>query len=225
MKRKTIEEICKRTGVPVVADDDPRYSEPISITFLSRKSTPSIESVSNSEPSAAAIDLGYDGDDEAEYEDDDEDNQQDPICPICESPDDCPHLLAHFDTTFGEILGGYCFERMDQFRAMIQSEFARLCKAEGREAVSWGDDRIQELWDSALENYSPDDDELIELDSPMQLVIDVFQESGSDAIWTELSDRGPGQSLVYCTFYEADPPTAFQEALLELKKRLEVDKN
>jgi len=36
MKRKTIEQICKKFGMEVAKDDDPRYSEPWSIIFSSR---------------------------------------------------------------------------------------------------------------------------------------------------------------------------------------------
>lgn len=40
MKRKTVDAILEKVGIKPFADSDPRYSEPLSITFLSQAAFP-----------------------------------------------------------------------------------------------------------------------------------------------------------------------------------------
>lgn len=40
-----------------------------------------------------------------EYEDDDEENEERPPCPYCDSEDDCPHLLLRVSVTFNKFEG------------------------------------------------------------------------------------------------------------------------
>lgn len=56
MKRSTIDAICKKAGIEPFPDNDPRYSEPLSITFLSHTPRPSAPSDTALTPAAAGFD-------------------------------------------------------------------------------------------------------------------------------------------------------------------------
>lgn len=50
-------------------------------------------------------------------------------CPYCGSLDDCQHLLAVVDETFGECLGGYAFDRYFEFREMVEGTLRKLLRS------------------------------------------------------------------------------------------------
>src|SRR5690349_9852481 len=104
MKRKTIDEILKKVGIPVAPDSDPVYSEPYSITFSSRSPAPS-------QPADSGVDQVSAGELHTEH------------CPFC-GADSCLHHVASLDLTFREIVGGALFEACSIYLARRAEELA-----------------------------------------------------------------------------------------------------
>lgn len=94
MKRKRIEEICAKVGIPVAPDDDPRYQEGWSITLHSGIASPGV----GTRGPGAAQHAGAC----AEVDDIEVDTE---LCPFC-GADSCGHHVVTFDLTFDEVVSG-----------------------------------------------------------------------------------------------------------------------
>lgn len=86
----------------------------------------------------------------------DENTGEEPKCLICGSPEDCSHLVADIDRTFGECNGGALFDMEQKFRLEIATKFLKLLEVEAN--PEWQNHEIEELWQKAQAEYDPDDE-------------------------------------------------------------------
>jgi hypothetical protein len=161
-------------------------------------------------------------DEEAETEDDegmDENGQSE--CPFCGSDDECPHLFASIDNSFGEWQGGYAFDRSDEFHTTVLKAFEARCRRGAGPHRSWAADELGEMWSYAVAHY--EEGELMELDNDvlLRLLSDIFQEAGAMEIEEMGDDDAPGNTSAVSNFYAEDPAAVFNESLRRLNQRLD----
>lgn len=112
MKRRIIEAISARAGIPVAADDDVRYEESPTVGMRTGGSLTSPAPSSpdpNREQSVAS---------EGAAEQVDTEN-----CPFC-GADVCTHHAVSLDLTFREVVGGELFEACGSYLARRKAELA-----------------------------------------------------------------------------------------------------
>jgi hypothetical protein len=153
--------------------------------------------------------------------DDDDDSEDVVPCPYCGTEEDCEHLLAIIDKTFNECGGGYACDRYEEFGQIIEGSFGKFLRQGERKRFKWGDKEIQELWFSAVENYSPEDGEVsLDRDVLTALIINLLEVSRGVHSGSVSDDSGPGLSSVVCVFHANNPKKVFDSALSKLKVRL-----
>jgi len=145
-------------------------------------------------------------------------------CPYCgaTSEDGCQHVLGMVDHTFNECYGGSASDRYYEFRRSIEDHFLQLIKARQQESFSWGDVNLQELWNLAVENHSPRDEEVsLEMFAFTRLFTDLLEFAGGKKYPGSLYDGyGPGMTSVISLFHAQDPQKVFEGARSELDVRL-----
>jgi len=146
-------------------------------------------------------------------------------CPYCGSEEDCEHTLAVIDTTWAVCEGGYSYKRFDEFGTAIEEYFLQQLRKGTRNVSGRRDRLIGELWNHAVEKYSPGGrrnlDWTLRIDGVDHRPIrGVGCKTGH--IWI---DHGlPGFACAYRTFYAKKPKTVFEAALAELRARLKKAK-
>jgi hypothetical protein len=149
-------------------------------------------------------------------------------CPYCGSgtgQSACSHCLALIDLNFHECRAGYSYKRFHEFSRAIEKYFLQQLRKSTRNISGRRDKLIGELWNHAVEAYSPGDEEIsIEPYALTHLIIDLFE--ASDGMrFSFVDDPGvPGFASVMYDFYAKKPRTVFEAALAELRARLKKAK-
>ena len=152
---------------------------------------------------------------------DDDDNQDDPVCPFCGSADGCDHHVASFDFQYGEIVAGFLEdgEQVSEWMDVIHNAFLAAHKTKGNKPAFWGSKPLMDLWrDSSL---TDDKDEPISLSAPgaYRFLADLLHEAGAAGKTRELN-QGPGFSTEACDLFARDPEKVADKCGVLLKKQL-----
>ena len=153
----------------------------------------------------------------------DEDSGEEIRCFYCGSTEDCPHLLAVIDRSFIECTGGWAYDRYDEFSSAIESSFLPLLSPGAGQSVEWGRPELAELWQSASEAYSEEDD-FVSLDGYVltRLIVELLEMAGGEQPSGSIDDGGgPGYASSISLFYARDPQQVFERALARLKRDLD----
>ena len=141
-------------------------------------------------------------------------------CPYCGSGDDCPHLLAVFDITFGECNGGHCFNKIPEVTEAVEEAFRKALSAENLEDVSWGNYYLDETWQTALTEYSGEPkDLLIDQGTLLGLFAELLEENGA-TLYDTYFEGGPGMSSALQILYAEDPKAVYANAEGQLRDSL-----
>lgn len=140
-------------------------------------------------------------------------------CPICNSEEDCDHLLAIIDRSFCCTSGGYAYHKEDQFRELIHENFFILLK---KQAIQTFDNQyLFHLWKYASDNFKKESDELeIDQDVLYDLIGELFEECGAEESTNDNDAGMPGFSSVERFYYANDPKNVFETSLHSLKDLL-----
>jgi hypothetical protein len=161
-------------------------------------------------------------DEDVETEGDDYmDEAEQSECPMCGSNDECHHLFACIDRTFGEWQGGYAYDRSDDFAAAVRETFERRLRSGVGTHPNWADDDLRQLWEYAEEHNVEGEAIEVDNDALIRLLGEIFVEAGAveiDAVW---GDDMPGYTSAVSSFYAEDPAAVFDQSLRRLKERLE----
>jgi hypothetical protein len=147
----------------------------------------------------------------------DEDTGEEPRCVICGSLDDCEHLVACIDRTFGECEGGALYYRDGEFWSKIEMAFIVALKS-GIEK-KWHRGELEELWDYAR-NENDVEEKYVGLDkfAFIRLLVELLEDAGAirrPGAW--VTDGGPGMSSSYSLLYAEKPNAVIGEALKGLR--------
>lgn len=151
-----------------------------------------------------------------------EDTGEDAVCHICgaQQYSECGHLVADFDRTFLELLGGELFDRDDEFKSLIEEVFIPHVKAGTIPPLHEPD--LIELWASCtLEVF--DDAEWLELDGHVFQRVLIEALKGAGAIEPEgslIDPGGPGMTSSVTLLFSEGPKTCIKDALIELETKL-----
>jgi hypothetical protein len=146
-------------------------------------------------------------------------------CPYCGAEEDCEHTLAVIDTTWAVCEGGYSYKRFDEFGRAIEEYFLQQLRNGTRNVSGRRDRLIGELWNHAVEKYSPGHEEIsIGRFELTELIIDLFEASDAKQVTFGIDHGLPGFACAYRTFYAKKPKTVFEAALAELRARLKKAK-
>lgn len=145
---------------------------------------------------------------------------KDVTCPYCGNDDDCPHLLAVFDMTFGECNGGLAFDSIPKFLDMTEEAFNKALSAEDRDDVAWDNYWLDEAWQSARSDQSDSGDSpLINSACLFGVLIEIFEEHGAISLDNDF-EGGPGMSSACQIAYAEDPAAVLTITEGELRKVL-----
>lgn len=154
----------------------------------------------------------------------DEDSGDGIRCPYCGTVDDCAHLVAAIDRTFGEVLGGHFFDHSKAFSDTIERTFLEALRSGKKRASPKSDLDLAELWEGAAGEYANPDDG-VWLDS---LVLTRFERSllmETDALEPigdpVTPDTFPGQSSALALFYSENPTATVEQVFALLEDRLD----
>jgi hypothetical protein len=148
-----------------------------------------------------------------------EDTGEEITCPHCGSDEKCAHLLILLDLTFGECMGGYAFNRYDEFEKIVQEAFVDLLEGGAAESISWSNPEIAELWSHAMEQYNPGDGEVWLYSVPLNSLISEVLSARHDAVHGVSDDASGGSVLV--VFYVLEPQKALEAALSDLRRLMQ----
>ena len=124
--------------------------------------------------------------------------------------------------TDGECYCGYVLEHYEEFLDVIEDSFRQLLKAQDRKKFHWSDPDISELWQSALGQRNPQDDEYIYLDGPLliSLMSRLLKDAGAAAhVWENDAPLPLGCSEI-SDLHAEDPKVVFEAAITKLKQLL-----
>jgi hypothetical protein len=145
----------------------------------------------------------------------DENTGDTPACPICKAERywDCGHLVANFDMTFGECQNGAIYDRMDEFTDALDRAFL-IHLTKGADPY-FSDMEIQCAWDSALENFEPEDETAnIERGLVLQALASRLIDCGACELEGDFLDEGgPGMSSAVTLLFAENPSEVIEKAL------------
>lgn len=140
-------------------------------------------------------------------------------CPICNSEEDCDHLLAIIDRSYCCTAGGFAYDKEHQFSDMIQDKFLFFFR---NEAIQKFDNQhLACLWKYASDNFKKESEELeIDQDVLYDLIGELFEECGAEESSNDNDVGMPGFSSVERFYYANDPKNVFETSLHSLKNVL-----
>lgn len=123
----------------------------------------------------------------------DESGDNDEIaCPECgaDTSEDCPHILAVIDVTFGQCEGGAAYELWDKYTSRVTEVFQKHL-ADGVKP-DWKHFEVQEVWD-ALELPEDPEDFCLPFEAFADLMVAVFEEAGGVDHPGDLTEESGGR--------------------------------
>jgi hypothetical protein len=147
----------------------------------------------------------------------DEDTGEPILCPFCEADESCAHAAGSVDVTFGECRGEISRAWNAAWIAMEEA-FLRWMKQQPQARIQWENALVQELWEQALEDSSPADDDV---SVPPELFANFFEELLLEHGFSTQSgvvDEAPGCSSTNIVFHAEDPVAACKEAVIAAKQ-------
>ena len=145
------------------------------------------------------------------------------ICPHCGQEDECEHLLAYCDETFGEFLGGFAYDRPGEKTDVLNTAFLRLLDAGKGLEIDWGYEEVEEaiamVWEDAVDEYATDGEILVGSE-PIEMVLLSDVTSLDVTVVTTVSDGAPGMSAKFVRVYATNPKKEFNSAVSCLEEIL-----
>ena len=140
-------------------------------------------------------------------------------CPICNSEEECDHLLVIIDRTSRCTTGGFAFEKEHQFMELIHESFLPLLNNEA--SPKFENQYLTKLWEYESKNYE-NDSSYVEFDHNVHfdLIEDLFKSFGAEQSAGYDESGMPGFSSVERFYFVKEPKKAFQESLNKLKNLL-----
>jgi len=157
-----------------------------------------------------------------------EDTGEPVLCPICDAEEynDCGHLVATFDLTFGECEGGEFYAVQHECLSALESAFQ---KRHANEASGpFADEMIEDIWTKV---YFEDDGEGgLYCHLPMADVLRLFEcfldEAGAFSAGSDIAHNGPpGMSSSYMLLSAPEPAKVVSAAKQALLNSLNDDPN
>jgi len=149
----------------------------------------------------------------------DEDTGEEPRCHICDSTENCSHIVAIIAITFGRCRGGALYGRDKEFFSLIEDVFEKHFRA-GSEP-DFGDLALNELW-RETEFIEDGENILVDLISGgWFFLISLLEEEGAIQPVTTIIDSGPpGYSSAMAYLYDDDPSATVDAAKKTLMANL-----
>lgn len=153
----------------------------------------------------------------------DEDSGELILCPFCDSPNHCEHLLLLVDDTFLTWIGGYAKDQMSEFTTVIKEHFVARLKDSGGQNISYSCEFLEELWSLVADHGSEGDSIWLDDTAVHQLLYELLEHAdaeqypGGPVVGYE---SGPGMSSAYTLIHDRCPKTMFSKALSLLKERI-----
>lgn len=159
----------------------------------------------------------------------DENTGKEPSCPICGLPEEewqeCKHLVAVIDLTFGDCYGGELFDRDGEFRQTIENSLlAHLGKGSIpgirhrylEAAWKW----VQENCDPT-ENHDPDGEYFNFNEYGFwSFLVEVLEEAGAESLPGSWTDGIPLATSIYAMLFAEAPAKVIEAALRRLRENL-----
>lgn len=137
-------------------------------------------------------------------------------CPFCGACEDCDHLLAHIDVTFGTCSGGHAFDRCGNFDGELEASFSELYDAGKRSGLDWGDLEHEEAlaaqWEEYLDDRSVGEATYCST-SQIELALISDYTSLDVSVVSEIVDGAPGMTSEIISVYAEDPEKEFNSAV------------
>lgn len=139
-------------------------------------------------------------------------------CPICDKLCECGHLVAIYDDSYQNFEGGDVYEKLGEFKEIIQTGFRQLMK-KGNQNPQFTLRSLKECWDEFHSRDPKPDDELIELDHTLtnKVILDLLRYHGADWGTNEISDSGPGFSSSESFLFANDTLKVIKDGLGRLR--------
>ena len=140
-------------------------------------------------------------------------------CPICNTNEECDHLLAIIDRTSCCTSGGFSYDKEHQFCDLIQDNF--LTQLQNEAIQKFDNQHLAYLWKHASDNFKKDADE-VEIDQYVfyDLIGELFEECGAEEFTSDDDNGMPGFSSVERFYYAKDPNIIFEDTAKNLIKLL-----
>jgi len=120
-----------------------------------------------------------------------------------------------------ECSGGYAYSRFNEFHSAIEEAFLKRLQPGNVASSKWEDDRLQELWEYATEEYGKTNEVWIDGDVLFRLIIDLLENAGGEEYMGPIDDEGgPGFSSAITLFYATNPQSVFDHSVSDLKDLL-----
>jgi hypothetical protein len=145
----------------------------------------------------------------------DEETGEEVRCPICQSTDDCGHVVAIIDKTFGENHGGSLFDHERDFFGPIEDAFEKIYRSGTKPTFS--DFDLGELWDET-EFEEDGDDVWVRLNyGGWRFVITLLEDEGAIQPSTSIIEAGgPGMTSSMAYLYHEEPKAVVARAIKAL---------
>jgi hypothetical protein len=140
----------------------------------------------------------------------DEDTGEEPRCHICDSTENCDHIVAIIAMTFGECRGGALYDRHREFFSLIEDVFEKLFRA-GAEP-DFGDPELNDLW--RVSEFEEDEDTIwVHLgNGGWPFLISLLEDEGAIQPYINIIDSGPPGHSSAMTYLYDDKPSATLDA-------------
>ncbi len=158
------------------------------------------------------------------YDDDDdydEETGDPPACVFCGSIDECPHLVAVIDRTWGECVGGPLYNIIGKLRNVLTDGIDRCLQAAYANPKNCSIPEFVEF--VVLEDLSPMDFNVddadaefppeysVNTDAFFEWLIDALCAAGAEQYPGDIEEFGPGgESLVIERLYALEPKLVFE---------------
>jgi hypothetical protein len=151
------------------------------------------------------------------------------LCPICGTKNyqECGHLMASFDRTFGDCEGGEFYETQASFRDAMSSAFET--RRNSTTAGAFADKRIDALWPLAEFEVENDDGYYWVPFAPELTVffIEILEQAGAVSAGSDIVHYGglPGTSSAYTELFAPVPSVVISktEKILSFGLRLQIE--
>ncbi len=155
----------------------------------------------------------------------DEDTGEEVVCPICGAAEywDCGHLVAEFDRTFCECLGGKIHNREGEFSSTIEAVF--LSHLQNGSEPDFKYQELSELWEEAKKTHEPGED-YADLDGYIlqRLMIELLEEAGAIEPPGYLMDPGgPGMTSSMSLLFAENPSLVVEQAHKRISYELKAE--
>ena len=141
------------------------------------------------------------------------------FCPICDKVCECGHIVAIYDDSYQNFEGGDVYEKLGEFKEIIQVGFRQLMK-KGTPNPKFTLRSLSECWHEFQSRDPKPDDELIELNHALtnKVILNLLRYHGADWGTDEIVDSGPGFSSSESFLFANDTFKEIKNSIARLKQ-------